>query len=116
MVLIHFDRTKAGRLVGFSARGHALFAEEGQDIVCAGVSALLQTAILGLEVKVGAAPRYQVTRGRLACRVDGRRLTGEIGRQVEVLLETILLGLTEMARHYPEHIHLQESASGRRTV
>ena len=114
MVLIHFDRTKAGRLVGFSARGHALFAESGQDIVCAGVSALLQTAILGLEVKVGAAPRYRVEPGLLICKVDGRRLTGEIGRQVEVLLETIYLGLKEIARHYPEEIFLQEAEPGRR--
>lgn len=107
MVTIQFDRSKAGQLVGFSARGHALFAEEGQDIVCAGVAALLQTAVLGLEVKVGVAPRYRVQKGRLTCRVDARRMVGETGRHVDVLLETMLLGLTEMARHYPEHMRVQ---------
>lgn len=32
-----------------SMKGHAGYAEHGQDIVCASVSAIIQTALLGLQ-------------------------------------------------------------------
>lgn len=39
---------KEGKIV-LDADGHANYAPHGQDIVCASVSAILQTAVLGLE-------------------------------------------------------------------
>lgn len=36
--------------------GHADYAEEGKDIVCAGVSAIIQTAIMGLQVMAQKYP------------------------------------------------------------
>ena len=39
---------KHGRLVGFEAKGHSGYAEAGEDIVCAAVSAVMQTAVIGI--------------------------------------------------------------------
>ena len=45
---ITIDTVESYRL-GFIVEGHAEFAPHGQDIVCAGVSAIVQAAILGIE-------------------------------------------------------------------
>lgn len=39
-------------------RGHANSAQYGQDIICAGVSAIIQAAILGLESIAESYPQY----------------------------------------------------------
>lgn len=54
MIHVTFLRSQ-GRLVGFDCTGHADYAEAGQDIVCSAVSALTQTAVLGL-VEVAHIP------------------------------------------------------------
>ncbi len=38
--------------------GHADYAEKGKDIVCAGVSAIVQTAVLGLQAIAEKYPRH----------------------------------------------------------
>ncbi len=48
MVEIHLREDSRGRLSSFSASGHAGWEEDGRDVVCAAVSALLQSAWLGL--------------------------------------------------------------------
>ena len=48
MTSIRFSRDKSGRLSGFTVVGHTGYAPEGEDIVCAGVSALSQTAVNAL--------------------------------------------------------------------
>jgi uncharacterized protein YsxB (DUF464 family) len=47
--MINVDvKMKSGDMV-IDVKGHAGYAPHGQDIVCAAVSAILQTAVLGLE-------------------------------------------------------------------
>ena len=36
-------------IIGFSAEGHTGFADRGEDIVCAAISVLTQTAVIGLQ-------------------------------------------------------------------
>lgn len=45
-------------------KGHAGYDAHGRDIVCAGVSAILQTAVLGLEAIADSYPDHvKVTHG-----------------------------------------------------
>ena len=45
-------------------KGHAMYGAHGRDIVCAGVSAILQTAVLGLEAIAERYPNHvQITQG-----------------------------------------------------
>ena len=53
MIEVNFFSHK-GAWRGFTAGGHAGYAEAGQDIVCAAVSALVQSAIGGITEVVGA--------------------------------------------------------------
>ena len=74
-------------LRGFLIRGHAGFAEAGQDIVCAAVSALAATALLGLE-------RYLPD------------LTEREAHDAQVILTVLLLGLEGVAEEYGRYIEL----------
>ena len=40
MIKVTINRTESGLIQSFTMSGHADFAEHGQDIVCAGVSAV----------------------------------------------------------------------------
>ena len=46
----------AGRIMGVSVKGHSGYAEEGSDIVCAGISTLLITIDQALCSLVGLSP------------------------------------------------------------
>ena len=48
MITITMHRDKKDRYTGFTIKGHADYDEAGSDIVCAAVSALSQTALLGI--------------------------------------------------------------------
>ncbi len=48
MVSIRIQRNSDGQVIGCHLSGHAGYDEHGFDIVCAAVSALTATAMLGL--------------------------------------------------------------------
>jgi len=56
MIRATFLESKSGELQGFIVEGHAGYAPAGEDIVCAGVSALVQTAVAGLKHFLTDAP------------------------------------------------------------
>ena len=109
MICIRITRREDG--LDLSAHGHAGYAPRGQDVVCAGVSALLYGFIAYLEELLpiataegseGESPSLQVqdkdgvlsvhTRGMGGADLDG--------------LEVIRAGLTLMAVAYPAYIML----------
>ena len=49
MIRITFYRSRDDIINGFESLGHAGFAEAGEDIVCAGVSALVLNAVNSVE-------------------------------------------------------------------
>ncbi|MFC2468776.1 MAG: ribosomal-processing cysteine protease Prp [Negativicutes bacterium] len=48
MIRIDVFRLSDGKISGFRVHGHSGTAARGQDIVCAGISALAQAALLGI--------------------------------------------------------------------
>lgn len=62
MIKVKIFRNSTGKINGFKVTGHGVdMAPHGQDIVCAGVSALTQTAILGVA-------KAFATRSRVCCK------------------------------------------------
>ncbi|TLM99480.1 ribosomal-processing cysteine protease Prp, partial [bacterium] len=47
MIVLSVDR-KAGKITGFTLEGHARVAPHGEDLVCAAVSMMAQSVLLGL--------------------------------------------------------------------
>lgn len=87
--------------LGFIVKGHADYATRGQDIVCAGVSAIAQTALLGLDhynpIKVLQREGYL------------RVIVESDDHTSDAIIKTMLLGLHELQRQYPEYIQIRET-------
>ncbi len=104
MITIYWQRREE-RLAGFRVAGHAGFADHGQDIVCAAVSALAQTAVLALERLTEATVSVDIGEGSLACRVEK---AGEHSTRAWIILESMRLGVQEIAAHYPEYVEIHD--------
>ena len=103
MIKVKIFKEPADRIVGFEVAGHSGTAERGQDIVCAGVSSLTQTALLGLEKHLHRDMDYSVASGKLKM-----QLKSAPDELTETLLQTMLLGLMEIAKLSPEAVQIQE--------
>ena len=88
-----------GRIVRLHVHGHAGTAPYGEDLVCAAVSAVVQTAALGLARLDRMAAAARVRDGDLSWQ-------GESGEAGQVILETCVLGLQDIAASYPGAIAL----------
>lgn len=86
---------------GFIVEGHAEFAPHGQDIVCAGVSAIVQTAILGIEHYTYAVVKKK--EGYVKVHITHDDHTSD------AIVKTMLLGLEELEYKYPNHIKIKKT-------
>jgi uncharacterized protein YsxB (DUF464 family) len=107
MTRIRAFRGKGGALRGFSVAGHAGAGGAGEDIVCAGVSALAQTAVNALEAIAGVHARVLVAPGLLVLRLP-KGLPPRRRRTARVILRTAFQGFTDIAAAYPQHVRITE--------
>jgi len=94
MITVSASR-RAGSYLTFESRGHADYSEEGTDIVCAAVSALVINAVNSLETFT--------TDHFTAADEDGLvkiRFEKEQSPEGKLLMDSLLLGLTEISRSY----------------
>ena len=71
MIAVEVYRDAGGRVRGFGCSGHADFGEHGEDIVCAAVSAIAQTTVLGLMRHLDVPVDVKQKPGLLECRLAG---------------------------------------------
>ena len=103
MIKIKIFRQSDGKISGFSVTGHAGTAEYGQDIVCAAVSALAQTALLGVGKHLHRKLEYKVASGDLYM-----KLKDEPDDLTEAILETMILGFLEIENINPQSVRISE--------
>ncbi len=88
-----------------AAKGHAGYAPEGQDIVCAAVTALLTTlaqfAAHAGDAEIRLEPGDIYVRCRPRARYD---------RPVALVYSTVAGGLWAIARRYPEYVSFEKYA------
>lgn len=88
------------RIEGFTVWGHARFARRGTDVVCAGVSAVATTALIGLTSLVPGSARYRVLpQGLIYCRLK-EDLPPDKAREAQAILKTMTLGLLAIREEY----------------
>jgi uncharacterized protein YsxB (DUF464 family) len=87
----------------FKVQGHAGYKAEGEDIYCAGVSAITQTALLGLMRQLKSEPAYKVEKGFLSCSLPDKLGEDEMAR-AQVILSTMEAGLRSLQDAYPDYI------------
>ncbi|HWR41572.1 ribosomal-processing cysteine protease Prp [Sporomusa sp.] len=103
MITVTLIRDNNQAITGFMVNGHAQAAPHGQDIVCAGVSALTQSSIMGIERHLQREINLVQDRNGLKIELADRpdSLTAAV-------FETMLLGLTEIAKLYPKSVRIIE--------
>ena len=97
MIKITISRDDNGICKGFWCLGHAEYAEHGQDVVCAGVSALVTNAINSIE---------EFTEDDFSCEVNPENgdvkfaFSGEVSQESWLLVESMLFGLKGIEEEY----------------
>ena len=92
--MIQITYNEMGDMIFLRAEGHAEFAPKGQDIVCAAVSALMQTLA------------YSLDSGTVTCADDRNLMVVQAKQGTDSLakFELVTDGLILLADAYPEHV------------
>lgn len=104
MITIKIGRL-AGRVDFLSSKGHADYAEHGEDIVCAAVSAILQNLLQGAELLGISAEWYSAKPGKLYFKRP-KELSDSSSEKLSFLLDTTIASLTEISKEYPKYLKL----------
>ena len=99
--------TENERITGFSISGHSGYAEAGQDIVCAAISAVVTMAEATINDVCGAKAKVRVKK-------EDARITLTLPTScdeedaVQAVLAGMLLTLAGMRDDYPDYIEVLE--------
>ena len=105
MIKVEIVRDESSKVCEFRSQGHDGAQGEGATIVGAGASALLQTTVLGLENYLRLNPEVEYEKGWLRCKIERDVY---LNREIDALIETMILGLRALEESYPNHIELEE--------
>jgi uncharacterized protein YsxB (DUF464 family) len=107
MIKVEIERTKEGKIRAFTMKGHANFAERGQDIVCAGASAVSFGIVNAIEALTKIRP--YITQGEeggyLRCELPEME-DAATAEKVQLLLEAMLVSLQTIERDYGKYIRI----------
>lgn len=107
MIHIVFERkNERYRLVRVS--GHAGYEDEGKDIVCAGVSALLGGMLNGLEYFLEDGFDYQVDPSGWSEVILPGRMTEAQDEKAFTIVKTFELGVKMLRADYPDYVRIHE--------
>lgn len=97
-----------GSIVEVVAQGHTGYGEAGEDIVCAAVSTLLQSALLGLLQVVGINVKFSVDEEKGSLRFTlPSVLSAEERHDADIVLNTMLCGIKDIYTEYSDYINLE---------
>ena len=98
----------SGMIQGYEAGGHAGGKRvRGYDLVCCAVSALTQTGVNALCEVSGITPEVEVKDGYLKC-ILPEGLDEKASQSAQIVLRTIMTGLTDIQKIYPNLIRIQQ--------
>ena len=101
MIRVSIERDSRGKIRGFSAKGHASSGPSGQDIVCAAVSVLTDSVFLGLDRHLQRDLEWSAASGDISV-----RLKDDPDELTEAILSTLVLGLSEIQKIYPDKLRI----------
>ncbi|QGQ95399.1 ribosomal-processing cysteine protease Prp [Paenibacillus psychroresistens] len=97
----------------FKVKGHAMFADPGQDIVCAGVSAVTVGTVNAVEALLGFEMQSQMKDGFLQAEAPGN-LDSQKQEKLQLLLESMVVMLQSIETSYGNYIKVKQSKVRRR--
>lgn len=88
--------------------GHTGYGVEGEDIVCAGLSCIVQTALLGLLqiATVNVKFERRDDEGYLKITIP-EDITSVEREKCDIILETMLLGISDLYQGFSDFIELE---------
>lgn len=107
MTRIVFTKSN-GRIIRVECEGHTGYGVEGEDIVCASLSSIVQTAVLGVlgVAKVNADYHIDEDKGKLTLVIPDN-ISEKQSETTEVILKTLLLGVSDLHEGYSDFIELE---------
>ena len=94
--MIEVSRTESGIII----KGHAGYSEPGKDIVCAGVSALVQTLIQSVEELTDDKISYSVYPGFTYIKFRN------LSEKSKTLFDSFFIGVSMIAEEYPDNVRI----------
>lgn len=88
------------RLDGITVDGHAGYAEAGKDIVCAGVTALVENLIDSIEGLTVDTIQYEVSPGRADIHYK------DLSEEGKLLVDSFFLGICAVERDFPRYVKI----------
>lgn len=86
---------------GITVAGHADFAEAGKDIVCAGVTALVQTLVKSADDLTEDKIEYEISPGRAD--IHYRNLS----KEGKLLVDSFFIGICLIVNEFPDHVRIE---------
>jgi uncharacterized protein len=105
MIRVTIQRNSDGRILSAEMKGHAGYADEGFDIVCAAVSILVQNAVNSVEALCHVELDTTSRGGYLSFRSESY----VHDHNVQLLLESMVLGLRGIAQEYDRYVEVREN-------
>lgn len=107
MTKVRFSR-RGGKFSAVECEGHTGYAEEGSDIVCAALSSVVQTAVLGLMQIAGINVKYTVNeeKGYLKAELP-EKMTDMQEHDADIILKTAYLGASDLYETFSDFIILE---------
>ena len=99
--------TEGDRITGFSISGHSGYAESGQDIVCAAISAVVTMAEATINDVCGAKAKVRVKdeQARITLTLP---VSCDEEETVQAVLAGMMITLAGMRDDYPDYIEVLE--------
>ncbi|MGJ0848178.1 ribosomal-processing cysteine protease Prp [Tissierella praeacuta] len=105
MIEVKLYKNDMGNYHRYEVEGHAGYAEYGKDIVCAGVSAITQSALLTLErICINARSGYDEKRNYLYVTVPFYQITR---KEVQAIFSLLELGIKSIEMAVPKNVKLE---------
>lgn len=89
----------------FTIEGHSLIGKKGNNILCAGVSTLVQTIFLGLKEILKLNVKFDKKDGYFHCYLP-ENLTQSNKQFVDLLIMTMIKGLQDLKKQYPDEVSI----------
>jgi uncharacterized protein YsxB (DUF464 family) len=107
MTTVKFEKIN-GKIISVECIGHTDYADEGEDIICAALSSIVQTAVLGLMqvAKINIEYKVDEEEGYLKATLPNG-LTDARRHDADVILETLLLGVADLNQGFSDFIELE---------
>ena len=106
MIKVKIVKDKQGFIWEFTIKGHAGYGQSGEDIICAGISAIAYTAVGALS-EMASVKSYTEKDGYMKCSIPNN-INENSKRITKIILDAMLIGLRQIENSYNKYVVVEE--------